>query len=119
LRAPPSSRTEPHPRQFPADAAVSRSDFYESWRSLTPELRVEREEYTDRPTTWKIVVESASIYEEVPIDANHYAAMKVAIGIHLVDLVKAIERDHAWIVAEMDLAGMVIELLRREREKAS
>lgn len=84
-----------------------------------PELRIEREEYTDRPTTWRIVVESESVYEEVPIDANHYAAMKVAIGIHLVDLVKAIERDHAWIVAEMDVAGMVIELLRREREKAS
>ncbi len=35
LRAPRSSRTQPPPRHFPANAAVSRSDFYESWRSLT------------------------------------------------------------------------------------
>lgn len=95
--------------------ALARPLFYRE----DPELRVEREEHTDRPTTWKIVVESESTWEEVPLDANCFSAMQVAIGLLLVEVIEGITRDHPWVISEMNVEGMVVELLARGRQRAS
>lgn len=84
-----------------------------------PEMVVVREEHDDRPPSWKIVVYSESTWEEVPIDRENVRSMRVVIGLHLVDLVKAITREHPWVVSEMNVEGMVVELLRRSGVRAS
>ena len=84
-----------------------------------PDLHVVREERDVEPTTWKVIVSSESLLEEVNVDTDNFAAMKVAIGLLLVDLVEGIKRDHPWVVSEMNIEGMVVELLQRKRARAS
>lgn len=84
-----------------------------------PEIFVAREEHTDRPTTWTVLVESESVYESMAIDSENYAAVVVAIGVHLIDLMRGINRDHPWVIREMDVEGMLLDLVRRERQRPS
>lgn len=84
-----------------------------------PDLHGVREEHDIEQTSWKVIVSSESTWEEVGLDTNNFATMKVAIGLLLVDLVEAIKQDHPWVVAEMNIDGMVVELLRRRRARAS
>lgn len=84
-----------------------------------PDLHVEREEHDIEPTTWKVIVSSETSWEEVGLDTENLASMKVAIGVLLVDLIEGIRRDHPWVVAEMNIEGMVVDLLRRRRARAS
>lgn len=84
-----------------------------------PELRVEREEHSDGPSTWSLVVESESVYEKVQLDPNSDLAMRVAIGIYLLGIIEGIKHDLPWIREDMDLEGMVLNILSAGRSKAS
>ena len=66
-----------------------------------------------------MIVSSESTWEVLGLDVDNFAAMRVAIGLLLVDLIEGIKRDHAWVIAEMNVEGMVVKLLRRKRARAS
>ena len=95
--------------------ALARPLFYRE----DPELHVVREEHDNEPTTWKIVVESESTWEEAALDTECLSAMRVAIGLLLVELIEGITRDHPWVMSEMNIEGMVVELLAHRRQRAS
>lgn len=83
-----------------------------------PELHVQRDD-ADEPAAWRLVVSSESTWQPIALDADNYSAMRVAISIYLVGLVEAIGREHPWVVAEMNIEAMVVELLKRARQRAS
>ena len=53
-----------------------------------PELHVVREEHDNEPTSWKLVVTSESTWEEAVLDTDCLPAMRVAIGLLLVELIE-------------------------------
>jgi hypothetical protein len=87
--------------------------------SEEPEIDVRRDAIQDGPARWVVVIHSASVREEVELDPNVQAAIGPAIILHLFTVMDDLTRSHPEVMRDVDLAGMMVQLLARVRECSS
>jgi hypothetical protein len=84
-----------------------------------PEVDVRRDPIQDGSARWVVVIHSASSHVEIDLDPDVRAAIGPAIVLHLFSLIDGLRRDYPEVLRDVDLAGMLAELLVKARERSS
>jgi hypothetical protein len=84
-----------------------------------PEVEVYRRPQEKGGALWVVVVHSRSTREEVELNPKISSALGPAIVLHLFTLADELRRDHPVVVHNVDLAGMMVQLLLKVREWSS